>query len=185
MVKINLLPARASAKKEILIVQLTIAAIMLLLVLAILGFLHFSLSSKIDETNSAISKAQAELTRLNKVKAKVDKFKKDSKELEKKLEVINVLGLKRTEAVYLMESLVDVTPDNLWIESLKEVKASYTMTGISLDYDTIARFMINMELSPFFSQVKIKSSKQKKIGDQIVHDFTIQAAFKVAAAEGK
>ena len=185
MVKINLLPVRATAKKEILMVQLTIAALMLVLTLAVLGFLHFSLSSKIDSVNLATSKAQAELTRLNKVKAKVDKFKKDSKALEKKLDVIKVLSLERTAAVYLMEALVDVTPENLWIESLKEAKSSFVMTGISLDYDTIARFMINMELSPFFDQVKIKSSKQKKIGEQSVQDFTIQTKFKVPAAEGK
>ena len=185
MVKINLLPVRATAKKEILMVQLTIAALMLVLTLAVLGFLHFSLSDKINEANLSISKAQDELTRLNKVKAKVDKFKKDSKALEKKLDVIKVLSLERTAAVYLMEALVDATPDNLWIESLKEAKSRYIMTGISLDYDTIARFMINMELSPFFDQVKIKSSKQKKIGDQSVHEFTIQAKFKLLAAEGK
>lgn len=185
MVKINLLPVRATAKKEILLVQLTIAALMLVLVLAILGFLHFSLSGKIDSAKLSISKAQNELTKLNKVKAKVDKFKKDSKALEEKLEVIRVLSFERTGAVYLMESLVDVTPENLWIESLKDAKSAYVMTGISLDYDTIARFMINMELSPFFDKVKIKSSKQKKIGDQIVHDFTIQAEFKVPSAEGK
>ena len=185
MVKINLLPVRASEKKEIILVQLTIAGLMLVLITAVLGFLHFSLSGKIDTAKADISKAEAELTRLNKVKAKVDKFKKDSKELEKKLEVINVLSQKRTAAVYLMEALVDATPDNLWIESLKESRSSYTMTGISLDYDTIARFMINLELSPFFSQVKIKSSKQKKIGDQTVHDYTIQAVFEVPAVEGK
>lgn len=185
MVKINLLPVRATAKKEILMVQLAIAAIMLLLALAAFGFLHFSMSSKINAVNLSMSKAQDELTRLNKVKAKVDRFKKDSKALEKKLDVIKVLSLERTGAVYLMESLVDAVPDNLWIATLKEAKSSYRMTGISLDYDTIARFMINMELSPFFDQVKIKSSKQKKIGDQIVHDFSIQANFKVPAAEGK
>ena len=185
MVKINLLPVRATAKKEILVVQLTIAALMLLLTLAVLGFLHYSISSKIDEVNISTSKAQDELTRLKKVKAKVDKFKKDSKALEKKLDVIKVLSLERTGAVYLMEALVDVTPENLWIESLKEAKSSFVMTGISLDYDTIARFMINMELSPFFDEVKIKSSKQKKIGDQGVQAFTIQTKFKIPAAEGK
>ena len=185
MVKINLLPVRATAKKEILMVQLTIAALMLVLVLAVLGFLHYSLSSEINAVSLSISSAEAELTRLNKVKAKVDKFKKDSKALEEKLDVIKVLSMERTGAVYLMEALVDATPDNLWIESLKDAKSSYTMTGISLDYDTIARFMTNMELSPFFDQVKIKSSKQKKIGDQTVHDFTIRSVFKVPVAEGK
>ena len=185
MVKINLLPVRATAKKEILMVQLTIAALMLALTLAVLGFLHFSLSGKIESTNESISKAQAELTRLNQVKAKVDKFKKDSKALEDKLNIIKVLSIKRTGAVYLMESLVDVTPENLWIETLKEGKSDFTMTGISLDYDTIARFMINMELSPFFDNVKLKSSKQKKIGDQNVQDFTIQVIFKVPLDDGK
>ena len=185
MVKINLLPVRATAKKEILVVQLTIAALMFVLALAVLGFLHFSVSSKINSVKLATSKAQDELTRLNKVKAKVDKFKKDSKSLEKKLGVIKTLSLKRTNAVYLMEALVDVTPENLWIESLKEAKSSFVVTGISLDYDTIARFMINMELSPFFDEIKIKSSKQKKIGDQSVQDFTIQTKFKVPADEGK
>lgn len=185
MVKINLLPVRATAKKEILMVQSSIAGLMLLIVLAILGFMHYSLSGKISSAETSISKAESELTRLNKVKAKVDKFKKDSEALEKKLDVIKVLSRERTGAVYLMEALVDATPENLWLESLRETKSYFKMTGTSLDYDTIARFMINMELSPFFDEVKIKSSKQQKIGKQSVQGFTIQARFRVPEVEGK
>ena len=185
MVKVNLLPVRASAQKELMIIQLTIAVIMLLVALAAIGAFHFSLSGKIDSTSASIAKVNAELVKLKKIEAKVTEFKKNMTALEKKLDVINDLSLSRVDAVYLMDALVEVTPQNLWIESLKEVKRQYLITGISLDYETIASFMTNMENSPFFSEVKLKSTKQKKIGGQSVHNFTVQTRYKVPQAEGK
>lgn len=177
MVKINLLPVRAAAKRESLKIQAVIAVLMLVLLLIIIAFLHMSILGKIDDLNKEIKTTETELARLNKIKAKVDKFKADSKMLEKKLDVIKKLNLGRTDGVKLMDELSNVVPEKLWLESLKSVKSGLAITGLSMDHDTIAQFMTNMEKSAYFKEIRLKSTNQKKVAGEDIHQFSLTVLY--------
>jgi len=185
MVKINLLPVRATAKLESLKAQAMIAVLMLIVLLAIIGYLHMSISGKIDDLSADMRKTQSELDRLNKIKAKVDKFKADSKMLEKKLNVIKKLNMGRTDAVKLMDELSNVLPDKLWLESLGENKGGLTVRGLAMDHDAVAIFMTNMEKSDYFHEVKLKSTSKKKVAGEDIHQFSLSVIYKPPAPKGK
>ena len=177
MIKINLLPVRAAAKRETLRIQISIAVMLFALLVIVVGFMHYSIENKIAGTNNEIGEAEAELKRLNAIKAKVDKFKADSKMLEQKLDVIKNLNLGRTAAVYFMDELSNVMPDKLWLETVKQGKKGVAMKGVSLDHDTIAKFMLNMEKSPMFDDVKLKGTQQKAGKGVAFHSFDIEVDF--------
>lgn len=179
MIKINLLPVRAAAKKESLRKHLSIAVLSLIVCLIVTGYFYFTLSSRIADKNQKISETQSELDRLKSVIAKVNKFKKDSAVLEKKLNVITVLNEGRQSSVFLMDELSNVMPEKLWLASLKEDKWNLDIQGQAIDQATIAQFMTNMEKSAMFDSVRWKVTQSKK--DQglglTLHAFTIQARF--------
>ncbi|MDH3974799.1 MAG: PilN domain-containing protein [Deltaproteobacteria bacterium] len=185
MVKINLLPVRAAAKRESLRAQAMIAVLMLIALFALIGFLHMSITGKIDGLNEDIKRTQAELTRLNKIKAKVDKFKANSKMLAKKLDVIKKLNYGRTDGVKLMDELSNVIPEGLWLESLKGGKKGLTLQGISLDHDAVAAFMTRMEKSDYFTNIKLKSTKKKVIAGENVHQFDLFVIYQPPVPEEK
>ena len=177
MVKINLLPVRAAAKKEIIRAQLSIGVLLLVMLLIVVGYLHYSISSKIDGLKVSISDEEKELARLNEIKKKVDKFKADSKTLEKKLDVIKVLNQSRTNVVYLMDELSNVMPEGLWLETFRDGGRGLIMTGISMSHDDIADFMTNMERSSMFSAIHLKSTQKQGVKGQDLHKFTVEAIF--------
>ncbi len=179
MIKINLLPVRAAAKKESLRKQLTIAVLSLVACLIVTAYFHYAITSQIEEKNVRIAETQREIDRLKSVIAKVNKFKKDSKVLEQKLNVIKELNEGRLSSVYLMDGLSKVMPEKLWLSNLREADWKLTIQGQSMNQSTIADFMTNMERSPLFTSVKWKVTQSKKeSGSGLdLHAFTIEATF--------
>ena len=178
MIKINLLPVRASAKREVFIVQATIVAIALLIVLAVLGFMDYSISGKIKGVNTAIARTEAEINRLSAIIKKVNKFKSESQKLKKKLSIIKTLDAGREAPVRMIDELTKMVPDKLWLKSFKESGWKIVMVGNALDHKNIADFMANMERSPMFTGVQLKSTRKEKGAGLEVTRFTIEATFK-------
>lgn len=186
MIKINLLPVRAAAKLESVRKQLSIAVLSLVACVLAVGYFDYSIRGDIAGKNTEIAEAQKEINRLKSVIAKVKKFKKDSKVLEKKLNVIKVLNLGRQSAVFLMDELSNVTPEKLWLKSVKENKWKLNIKGQALSQSTIADFMTNMEKSALFSSVKWKFTQSKKEGKSGItfHDFTVEVLFLPPSSKG-
>ncbi|MCG2741025.1 MAG: hypothetical protein L6300_12450, partial [Syntrophaceae bacterium] len=92
MIKINLLPYREKAKKENLRQQITILSgtLVFFLLIILAGHLYFS-TIIIPAMETKIREAEARLVVLNKKVGDIEGFKRDKKELEQKLEVINAL----------------------------------------------------------------------------------------------
>ena len=179
MIKINLLPVRATAKKESLRKQLSIALLSLVVCLLVVGYFYHRVSSQIEATNAAIVKTQQELNRLKSVIAKVNKFKKDSKILGQKLDVIKNLNRGRQSVVYFMDEMSNVMPEKLWLNSFRENKWALSLKGQAMDQSTIAAFMTNMENSEMFESVRWKSTQSKKEKDKglTLHSFEMDVRF--------
>jgi len=95
MIKINLLPYREKAKKENLQRQIIILSGTLVLFLLIILAVHLYFSMSISGMETKIREADARLVVLNKKVGDIEGFKRDKKELEQKLEVINALERNR------------------------------------------------------------------------------------------
>ena len=110
MIKINLLPYREKEKKENLQHQIIIIsgtlAIFLLSILAV----HLYFSRSISGMETKILEADARLIVLNKKVGDIDGFKRDKKELEQKLGVINSLETNRLFPVRMLDELNLLVP---------------------------------------------------------------------------
>jgi len=178
MIKINLLPVRASAKREVLMVQAGVVAISFAVLLAIMGYVHYSISSEVGKVKATISRTESEIKRLSTVIAKVNKFKSESKTLKTKLDVIKTLDEGREGPVHMIDELTRMIPLKLWLTNLKESDWQLSMSGNALDHETIADFMANMEKSPMFRDVQLKGTRKEKGAGLEVLQFTIEATFK-------
>ncbi|MBE9505078.1 MAG: PilN domain-containing protein [Proteobacteria bacterium] len=179
MIKINLLPVRAAAKRENLRKQLSIAVLSLVVCLLVSGYFYYRISGQVETASAEIAKTQKELNRLKSVIAKVNKFKKDSKVLGQKLKVIENLNRGRQSTVYFMDELSNMMPEELWLNSLQENKWALNIKGQSLAQSTIAAFMTNMENSRMFESVRWKSTQSKKEKDEAltIHSFVLDVRF--------
>lgn len=160
MIKINLLPVRAAKKKETLRQQISIAAMLLVAVLMVIGYFHISITKSISEVNARTVSVEDELTKTKAQIGEVSKYKEAKKILEDKLGVIESLKKGKAGPVKMLEELSRVTPEKLWVISFKEHGGGINIDGIAISEEVIAQFMTELEKSSFFKDIELVVTEQ-------------------------
>ncbi len=174
MIKINLLPFRAARKKENIRRQVSIFLLSLAFLLIVLFYYNWSLGSKIDGLNAKIKETQTELKKYNKINQEIASIKKKLSNLKKKMAVMDTLEANRFEPTRLLDVMTEViVPKRMWFTSMESKDQSININGIALDNKTVADFMVRLEESGLFSEVDLKTLKQRKVQKSNLKSFQI------------
>lgn len=173
MIRINLLPVRAAQKKARLQGQLIVLALSLVVTGIICGGLYASVAVKIASEKKEIAKIDQEIQRLRKTLGEVAQFKKLQKEFQGKLDVLAELKEKKTGPVHLLDELSRVLPEKLWLSFVSESGGGVSIRGIGLNEETVARFMRDLEASPYYQQVELQVTEQTQQGGLKLQRFDI------------
>jgi type IV pilus assembly protein PilN len=169
MIKINLLPFRLARKKENIRRQISIFLLMILLSAVGLVWYTSVMNNQIQSTKAAIKKVETQTKQYKEKANRVAKIKKNLKTLEDKLAIVASLKSKRKQQLTLFNDMTGlIIPERMWIESLKTNSTSVTIKGVAFDNPTIADFMEELEKSPLFSKVDLKTAKMKKFKDSVM-----------------
>lgn len=160
MIRINLLPVRAAQKRARLQGQLIVLALALAVTGLICGGLYTTIAVKISAEKKELAEIEQEISRLKKTLGEVAHFKQLQKEFQGKLDVLVKLKEKKTGPVHLLDELSRVLPDKLWLSSFKESSGAIAIQGVGLNEATVARFMRDLEASPYYRQVELKVTEQ-------------------------
>jgi type IV pilus assembly protein PilN len=179
MIRINLLPYREKEKKENIQRQIVIISGSLLLFLLILISVHLYLGMTISGLEKGIREADAKLVVLNKKVGDIEVFKRQKKELEQKLGVINTLEVNRFFPVRMLDELNMVVPSkDLWLDRIAETGKNLRIEGVVRDNDILARFMKDLERAEFIQSVDLVVSKEKEIAGVKLQQFTLTCVMK-------
>lgn len=179
MIRINLLPYREKEKKEDIQRQIIIISGSLLLFLVILISGHLYLGMTISGLEKKILEADARLVVLDKKVGDIEGFKKDKKELEQKLAVINTLEVNRFFPVRMLDELNMVVPSkDLWLDRIAETGKNLRIEGVVRENDILARFMKDLERAGFIQSVDLVVSKEKEIAGVKLQQFTLTCVMK-------
>jgi len=179
MIKINLLPYREKEKKENVKRQIIIISGSLLLFVLILLAGHLYISMTISDLEKKIKEAEAKLVVLDKKVGDIEGFKKDKKELEQKLAVINTLEVNRFFPLRVMDELNMLVPaKDLWLDKVAETGKNLRIEGVARDNGVLARFMRNMERASFVQSVDLVVSKEKDFSGVKLQQFVLTCVVK-------
>ena len=179
MIKINLLPYREKAKKENLKNQIIILSGTLLLFLLIIFAVHLYFSMSIGSTETKIREADAKLVVLNKKVGDIEGFKRDKKELEQKLGVINSLERNRLFPVHVLDVLNLLVPSKeAWLEKITQKGQELRIEGVAVDNGTVARFMKSVEKARFVQSVELVVSREKELAGVKLQQFILTCVMK-------
>jgi len=175
MIRINLLPVRAARRRENIRRQISVFALSVFLVLAVMAYVAIDLGQTISDLNAKIQDARGELTKLQAISKQVNEIKKKLEKLEAKSNIIVMLEADRGGPVRIMDALTSlVVAEKMWLTSLTETGKKMDLAGVAMDNKTIADFMTRLEKSPYFKVVDLISSKQIKLEkDKKFKQFTI------------
>ena len=176
MIEINLLPVRAARRRESIRLQLSIAGLTIFLVIVCIVLFQANLAKREKAVDKQTALVKEEIAKLEKVVGEIEKLKQEKAKLEQKRAVIRDLDRGRLRAAYILGELSQRTPEKIWIESLNKSGKSLKITGVALDNDTIANFMMVLERSKYFGGVELGASQQINRGGLKLKKFDLNCS---------
>ncbi len=195
MITINLLKQakKGTTAKEVAIYQqLAMGGALVVVVVAILFFMEYTMGRSISSAHAGISRLNQRLVQLNKEVSDINDFKKMKDQIKAKLNIISTLEKNRTAEVHLMDELSKCIPidqtsilsKKLWLTSLQQHGDMLGMSGVALDNSTLAEFMDNLSHDPYFGNVSLANTQQVKSNDLLLYKFSLTCKFHAVPGTG-
>lgn len=177
MIQINLLPVREirrrnKAKKELLLAILAVG-----LFIAALAFVGILQIIQTRGLRNELDVVQKEKQNYNNELNKIKQLEQQQALLETRIAIIKELKKNAGVAVHVMDDVASHTPpDRMWLTQLSQNSSGLEVTGMSQDNQTIARYMDELENSPYLSNVTLGKSDMKKYADRDLKEFTLRSS---------
>jgi type IV pilus assembly protein PilN len=176
MIQINLLPVREAKRKADVRQHVLELVFALIVVGAVIGFLHTDLTKNLETSHNRITQMQNDIEKFKPQLDQVAAFRAKKAELQKKIDVIAGLDRARKGPVRIMDELATHTPERLWLDSVSTKGTTLELTGQSLDNELVAVFLGSLGDSPYFENVDLNSTELGDGPDGLkVVKFKIQA----------
>ncbi|MFZ4855446.1 MAG: PilN domain-containing protein [Desulfuromonadaceae bacterium] len=180
MIKINLLPVRASRKKETAIQQLAIAGVAVVVIALVVTSLYVVKRVQVATAKEDITTANNKINELKAKIGKLEELKALKEQVRKKLDVLAQLRKNKTGPAQRLATLSDITPEQLWLTNYSESGQDVRISGIAFSEDLIAQFMKSLEASSDFMAVELVVSEQTVVADTKLKKFDITMKLELA-----
>lgn len=183
MIRINFLPVKERRKEEEIRMWFIISGIFVVVEIIALSLLYLHFRGKIKELAEKENTIKREIAELDKKIKDVKDFENKKKEVEEKLKVIEALGQGRELDVILLDELAKSLPYNpesrikkrLQIKSFLKKGTLVSIKGISMDQESIALFIGNLERSEYYKGIVLRGVNTKKEKGVSYFEFDLSA----------
>ncbi len=164
MIKINLLPARPRQRFAITLPTLPglglLFGALYALAIVLVGGYWFWLSQEGRSLTAENARLDTEIAQYKAAIAEGNRFKKEKEELERRLALIDLIARNQHRPVYLLDSLADTLPPDLWLTSIEEKDRVLKIAGSAFSPTAVADFMASLKGSGKFRDVDLIVSRQ-------------------------
>ena len=186
-VRINLLPHRAQKRAARKRQFVSLAVLLGIAALTVVGVVHLVLASEIDAQNSRNKLLKTEIAKIDDQIKEIDKLRDQIQQVLARKQVVESLQANRNEAVHLLDQLVRQLPDGIYLSSVKQTDAKVQIVGYAQSNARVSTLMRNIEASPWLAkpelvEVKLVPNPGGRPGDgSQVSQFTLNFIVKRAA----
>ncbi len=164
MIRINLLPHREERRKARKTQFIALSVISLVVGALVVGFVHAAISAQISyqERRNQYLKQQTGI--LDKQISEIKKLREQTDALMARKIVVENLQTTRSEVVHLMDQLLRILPDGVYLRSIKQTGNTINMEGIAQSNARVSTLMRAIEDSPWLespSLVEIHAVNEK------------------------
>jgi len=174
MIYINLLPVREIKRRKKAKKQIVTVGTAFFCFLIFLALLIFNQSSEITTLRKKENQLKQEKEPYVRILADIKKIEADKEILIKRIEIIHTLRQYASLTVRVLDEIANVTPPRrMWLTSLSQSGNELKLTGMALDEQTIAKYMDDLERSPYIQQVNLINAAMKKYAERELKEFSI------------
>lgn len=150
------------------------------------GYRYFTVTSRLEDLQVAVTQAQQDSAQLAETIAKVENLQARRDSIAQKVAILQEIDGDRYVWSHLMDEVARALPDYTWLTSLVQIQGgqepNFRVVGRAGNNFALTRFMENMEASPFIRNVTLISTEQvveTRTGgsERLVNDFTLEAFF--------
>jgi type IV pilus assembly protein PilN len=174
--EINLLPHREARRAADLRERVALLVLGMVLLAGGIFFMSQHVSSQVEQAQANVAQLEADIDRYQPQLKLVKSFRKQKKQLQNKLDVIEGLERARSGPVRLLDELASNVPERLWLTEIEAKGKGIKLEGQSLDTGVVADFLRELNASPYFKNVDLDKTTGGKVvkGVRLVN-FVIRA----------
>lgn len=173
MMRINLLPHREEKRRARKIQFVALSIVSLLLGGVLIGFVHIVMSAKIEYQERRNAYLKQEITILDKQIEEIKKLREQTASLMARKEVVEGLQATRADVVHLLDQMLRILPDGVYIKSLKQTGKKIDMAGYAQSNARVSTLMRAIEDSPWLDTPALVEIHAVNINSSRLNEFTL------------
>ncbi len=155
MTRINLLPWRELRRKEQQRQFISIAAGAVLLMGAVMVYVHLHMNALIEEQNLRNKFLQDEIVKVEQKIAEIRTLETKKQQLLARMDVIQQLQTRRPEIVHIFDELVRAMPSGMYLTGISQRGSTVVIEGAAQSNARISALMRNLDGSDWFNDPKL------------------------------
>lgn len=149
MIRINLLPHRAEKRRARKVQFMALSVISVVAGAFLIAMIHGVISAKISYQERRNLYLKQEITILDKQIEEIKKLREQTASLLARKSVVERLQSTRADVVHLMDQMLRILPDGVYIKTLKQAGGKITMVGYAQSNARVSTLMRAIDASPW------------------------------------
>jgi len=173
MIRINLLPHRAEKRKARQIQFIAFSVISVVLGAVIVGFVHVAIMAQIDNQERRNKYLNQEIVVLDKQIDEIKKLREQTKSLLARKTVVENLQSTRADVVHLMDQMLRILPDGVYLKSLKQTGNKINLFGYAQSNARVSTLMRSIQDSPWLDTPTLIVISTTNVGGTRLSEFNL------------
>ena len=173
MIRVNLLPHRAEKRKARQLQFIVFAAISLVLGAVLVGFVHVAIETQISYQERRNTYLKQEIAVLDKQIEEIKKLREQTQSLLARKTVVENLQSTRSDVVHLLDQMLRILPDGVYLKSLKQSGYRISMVGYAQSSARVSTLMRSIEDSPWLDSPLLIEVHASTVGGARLSEFSL------------
>lgn len=178
MIRINLLPHRELKRKARQRQIAVLAGLAGFLAIAVVWGIHEMIAGEIEYQNGRNQYLNNQIAILDKEISEIREIKTQTQELLSRKQVVETLQNSRSEVVHLMDQLVRLLPDGVYLQSIRQEDHDITLVGYAQSNGWVSTLMRNLESSPWLMSPLLIEIKAITVNNARQNEFNMKIKLK-------
>ena len=177
-VRINLLPHREERRKRARQHFAVLAGVSAVIGFAIVGAMWYVTDKRIENQANRNAFLKGEIAKLDKQIDEIKKLRDEIAALLARKQVIETLQADRAQTVHLLDELVNVMPEGVYVRAFKQRGLRVNLIGYSQSNARVSTLMRNIDASPWLERPELVEIRATNVSNKRLSEFNINFSLK-------
>lgn len=173
MMRINLLPHRAEKRRARQVQFIALSVISVLLGGLLVGLVQVWISTQISYQERRNAFMNQEIAKLDSQIAEIKKLRQETQALLERKNVVENLQSTRSDVVHLLDQMLRILPDGVYLKTLKQTGTKIDMVGFAQSNARVSTLMRAIDDSPWLDSATLVVISATRAGNNRISEFTL------------